>query len=68
MVRVKVENPFIEAIFKEGRYVLKSTMSYFAWNLVTQGFISTYVVDIGNVFASKEPTVIQSASSVKKDL
>ena len=68
LIRVKVENAFIESIFKEGRDVLKSTVSYFSWNLMTQRFISTYVVNIGNVFTSKEPTVIGGPSPVKKDL
>ena len=43
-------------------------MSYFARNLVTQGFICTYVVDIGCVFTSKDPTVIRCTSAVKEDL
>ena len=67
LIRVKVENAFIESIFKEGGDVLKSTMSYFSWNLITQSFIGTYVVDIGIVFTSKEPTVIWGTGPVKKE-
>ena len=35
LIRVKIEYSFIESVFKEGGDVLKSTMSYFSWNLVT---------------------------------
>ena len=41
LIRVKIEYFLIESIFKEGGDVLKSTMSYFSWNLITQSFIST---------------------------
>ena len=68
MIRSKVENLFIELVFKEGGDVLKSTMSYFSRNMITQSFISTYVVDIGDVFTSKKPTVIWCTGLVKKDL
>ena len=68
LIRVKIENVFIESIFKEGGYILKSTMSYFSWNLITQSFIGTNVVYIGNVFTGKEPTVIRGTGPVKKNL
>ena len=68
LIRVKVENAFIESKFEEGGDVLKSTMSYFSWNLITQSFFSAYVVDISNVFTSKEPAVIRCTSLVEEDL
>ena len=69
MVRIKLEDSFIELIFKEGGDVLEPTMSYIAWNLITQSFISTYIVDIlSHVFTSKEPTVIWCTGLVKEDL
>ena len=47
---------------------MKSTMSYFSWNLVGNGFISAYVVNIGNVFTSKQPTVFRCTCLVNEDL
>ena len=68
MIRVEIEDLFIEMIFKESGDVLEPTMLYFMWNLISQGFISTYIVDISYVFTSKEPTVVWCTSSVKEDL
>ena len=58
LIRIKIEDPFIEPVFEESGDVLKSTISYFSQNLISQGFISTHVVDISYVFTSKKPTVI----------
>ena len=68
LVRVKIENPFIELVFKESRDVLKSTMSNFSWNLIPQRFISTHIMDIGDVFACKEPTFFGCTCLVKENL
>ena len=43
-------------------------MSHFSWNLVGNGFISAYIVNIGNVFTSKQPTVFRCTCPVKEDL
>ena len=68
LVRIKIENPFIEAVFKESGDVLKSTMSNFSWNLIPQRFISTHIMDIGDVFACKEPTFFGCTCLVKENL
>ena len=53
LIRVEVEDLFIESIFKEGGNVLQSTMAKFAWDLIFDGFVSAYVVNIDNVLTSK---------------
>ena len=47
---------------------MKSTMLYFSWNLVADGFVSAYVVNISNVFTSKQPTIFRCTGPVKEDL
>jgi hypothetical protein len=54
-VRVKVEDGFIESVFKESGYVLKSSVSEFSWNLVVQRFVRTHVMDISNVLTCEQP-------------
>ena len=68
LARIKIEDLFIELVFKESGDVLKSTMSNFSWNLIPQSVISTYIVDVSYVFTSKEPTVIWCTGLVKVDL
>ena len=68
MIRVKVEDAFIKFVFEESGDVLKSTMAKFAWDLVSNGFVSAYVVNIGNVFTGKQPTVFRGTCPIKKDL
>ena len=43
-------------------------MSHFSWNLVANGFISAYVVNVSNVFTSKQPTIFWCTGPVKEDL
>ena len=43
-------------------------MSNFVGNLKAQGFTSTDIVYIGNVFTSQEPTLSGSTSAIKEDL
>ena len=68
LIRVEVEDSFIEAILKGGRDVLQSTMSKFMWDLVSNGFISTYVVNVSNVLTSKQPTIFRCTCLIKEDL
>ena len=68
LIGVEVEYAFVESIFKEGGDVLQSTMSKFAWNLISDGFVSTYVVNISDVLTSKQPTIFWCTCSIKKDL
>ena len=53
LIGVEVEDLFIESIFEEGRNVLQATMVKFVWDLISDGFISAYVVNIGNLLTSK---------------
>ena len=68
LIRVKVEDSFVELIFKEGGDVLQSTMSKFAWDLISDGFVSAYVVNIGNVLTSKQPTIFRCTCAIEEDL
>ena len=43
-------------------------MLEFSWDLIANGFISAYVVNINNVFTSKQPTIFGCTCSVKEDL
>ena len=53
LIRVEVEDAFVKSVFEEGRDVLQSTMSKFTWDLITDSFVSTYVVVVGDVLTSK---------------
>ena len=68
MIRVEVEDAFIKFVFKESGDVLKSPMAKFAWDLVSNSFVSAYVVNISNVFTGKQPTVFRGTGLIKKDL
>ena len=43
-------------------------MLNFTWDLISQSFISTDIVDIGNIFTSQEPTSLGCTSLVKENL
>ena len=44
-------------------------MLEFSWDLIADhGFISAYVVNIGNVLTSKQPTIFGCTCPVKEDL
>ena len=62
------KDAFIESIFKESGDVLQSTMSKFAWDLISDGFISTYVVNIGDVLTGKQPTIFWCTCLIEKDV
>ena len=49
LIRVEVEDTFIESVLEKSGDVLESTMSEFVWDLIADGFVSTYVVNVGNV-------------------
>ena len=68
LVRIKIENLFIESIFKESGDVLKSTISSFLHDLIPKSFISTHIVDISDVFTCKEPTFFGITCAVKENL
>ena len=68
LIGVEVEDTFVKSVFEEGRDVLQSTMSKFAWDLLTDGFVSAYVVDTGNVLTSKQPTIFRCTCSIEEDL
>ena len=68
LIGVEVENSFVESIFKEGGDILQSTMLKFTWDLISNGFVSTYVVNIGNVLTSKQPTIFRCTCPIKENL
>ena len=68
LIRVEVEDAFIKSVFEEGGDVLKSTMSKFMWDLITDGFISAYVVDVGDVLTGKQPTIFRGTCLIEEDL
>ena len=43
-------------------------MLKFTWDLISDGLVSTYIVNVGNVFTSKEPTIFRCTCAIKEDL